>query len=339
MAYSKHNLLHTLFALVFISSHALADEPASLSKIVAKPDLFQPLTEPPCSYCSTQHRKGFVHDDDLVLSWIRGAHNGGAISVRHFLSAPRVINDTYGLFFYDPDGGYVAAYKKDYGYQFYGWRRGVMIVKGRDGTLWSALTGRALEGPLKGNQLERIPSLTTTWGYWMMLHPESTAYDLFDGKKYPMAPLPHELSPEAKATMEEGDERLPSMSLVLGIDDGKHQKAFAINDTAERDCQLGDVGETPVAAFWYGPTKTAVAFDRRIEGQTLTLYADSISPESAPFKDKETDSRWTIAGRAVDGPLRGKELTWVSSIQCRWYAWSAEFPDSPIHKADEKNGQ
>src|SRR5262245_11771879 len=93
---------------------ARGDEPQRA--LVVKPNSFSPLTEPPCSYCSTQHRKGLVRVDDLVLAWIRGAHNGGAIPVRHFLSGPRIINDTYGLFFYDPDGGYIAAYQKDYGY-------------------------------------------------------------------------------------------------------------------------------------------------------------------------------------------------------------------------------
>ena len=80
--------------------------------------------------------------------------------------------------------------------------------------------------------------------------------------------------------------------------------------------------------FWYGPTKTAVAFSRTLDGRTLTFYADEVSPESAPFKDNETGSRWTLAGRAVDGPLRGKELGWAGSIQCRWYAWSAEYPET-----------
>jgi hypothetical protein len=47
--------------------------------------------------------------------------------------------DADGLLFYDPDGGYVAAYQKDYGYSFYGWKNGVMIVQGPDGSLWSAL--------------------------------------------------------------------------------------------------------------------------------------------------------------------------------------------------------
>ena len=146
--------------------------PAEASRqLLPKPGLYKSLTEPPCSYCSTENRKAFIQPGDRVLAWVRGAHNGGAISIRHFLSAPRVINDTYGLFFYDPDGGYVSAFVKDYGYEFYGWRGGVMVIKGRDGTLWSALTGLAFEGPQKGNRLHRLPSMVTDWGYWLMLHP------------------------------------------------------------------------------------------------------------------------------------------------------------------------
>src|SRR5437667_3391030 len=115
-----------------------ADKPRQL---LPKPGLYKSLTEPPCSYCSTENRKAFIQPADRVLAWVRGAHNGGAIPIRHFLGAPRVINDTYGLFFYDPDGGYVSAFVKDYGYEFHGWIGGVIGVKGRDDTLWSALTG------------------------------------------------------------------------------------------------------------------------------------------------------------------------------------------------------
>ena len=63
------------------------------------------------------------------------------------------------------------------------------MARGRDGTIWSALSGRALEGPQKGKTLTRIPSLVTDWGYWLLLHPESTAYDLYDGRRYPQAKL------------------------------------------------------------------------------------------------------------------------------------------------------
>ena len=313
----------------------LAADKASKDRIVVKPGLFQALTEPPCSYCSTQHRKGLIRDEDRVVAWLRAAHNGGAVPVRHFLSAPRVINDTYGLFFYDPDGGYIAAYNKDYGYSFHGWRNGVMIVEGPDGSLWSALSGVCFDGAKKGQRLKRIPSLVTDWGYWLMLHPESTAYDLFDGKTYKVALLPKVMSKEATQTMGAVDPRLKPTTNVLGVEIDGRTKAYPMDGADQRACFNDSLADQEISVFWYQPTRTAVAFRRKLDGRTLTFYADSISPESAPFKDRETGTRWTLAGRGVDGPLRGKELRWVSSVQCRWYAWAAEYPRTQLHDPSE----
>ncbi len=313
-------------ALIGFDAARAADRP-----LLAKPGLFKSLTEPPCSYCSTQNRKNLIRPDDRVVAWLRGAHNGGAIPLRHFLAAPRVINDTYGLFFFDADGGYVSAFKKDYGYEFYGWRGGVMVVRGKDGTLWSALTGTAFDGPQKGKRLERIPSTITDWGYWLMLHPESTAYDLFDGKKYPSGKLPTRVSADAKRNMGAVDARLDALALVMGVEGGGETKAFPIEVTKERACYTDAVGGQPVAVFWYGPTQSAVTWSARLEDRTLTFRADTVSPETAPFKDKETGTRWTLAGRGVDGPLKGRELSWVNSVQCRWYAWAGEYPGTAVY--------
>jgi len=306
------------------------------ARLIARPGLYRPLTEPPCSYCSTQNRKGLIRPDDRVVAWIRGAHNGGAIPIRLFLSAPRVINDTYGLFFYDPDGGYVAAYRKDYGYEFHGWHGGVMVVRGRDGTLWSALSGRAFEGPGKGRRLERIPSLVTDWGHWLMLHPESTAYDLFDGRRYPAAALPEAIHPDSRASRGSSDPRLPDSALVLGLEVNGRTRAYPLDPGVERACVNDDVGGERVAVFWHGPTRSATAYKARLDGRPLTFHADEISPDSAPFKDRETGTRWTIAGRGVDGPLRGRELEWVDSIQCRWHAWAYENPETELYSAPHR---
>ncbi len=191
-------------------------------------ELVAPITEPPCSYCSTQHLKSLIQGDDRVIAWLRAEHNGGAFPIRLFLAGPRVVNDTYGLFFYDPDGGYAAAYEKDYGYRFYGWRNGVMVVAGSDGTLWSALTGKAIEGPQKGKQLTRIPSLVTNWDYWLMLHPESTTYELFDGQKYPSTPLPKKMSNEASESLKRTDDRLQVNQDVLGVEFANSQRAYPL---------------------------------------------------------------------------------------------------------------
>jgi len=329
---NKFFLALALSLILPAAFRVVGDEASAQRKLIARPGLFQSLTEPPCSYCSTESRKGFVGGDERVLAWIRGAHNGGALPLRHFIAASRVINDTYGLFFYDPDGGYVSAFRKDYGYEFYGWRGGVMVVKGKDGTLWSALTGIAFEGPQKGQRLERIPSLMTDWGYWLMLHPESTAYNLFDGKKYPLAELPAQFTAEAKEAMGQVDSRLEPLANVLGVETGDQTKAYPLEGAAERACFTDVAGGASIAVFWYQPTRSAVAFSAKLSDRKLTFYADDVSPETAPFKDQETGTRWTLAGRAVDGPLKGQELTWVPSIQCRWYAWAAEYPKTELYK-------
>jgi len=329
--------IYMLFAAyLFFVGHPTAKSaepalaPAEKIKLLDRP--IMPITEPPCSYCSTQNVKSLVRGDDRVISWLRADHNGGAFPIRLFLAGPRVVNDTYGLFFYDPDGGYVAAYEKDYGYQFHGWRNGVMVAKGRDGSLWSALTGQAIEGPQKGKQLKRIPSLVTNWNYWLMLHPESTTYDLFDGKKYASTPLPKEMSKQASESLQRVDKRLKSNTHILGVEFAKSQRAYPLPTDTDRACFLDEVDGEPIAVFWYGHTKTAVAFNRNLNGRKLTFYADEISPESAPFMDKETGTRWTIAGRGIDGPLRGHELTWANSIQCRWYAWVSDYPKTTVFK-------
>ena len=301
--------------------------------ITRKIGLFQPLTEPPCSYCVDQNAKGFIKQDDMVLAWIRGVHNGGAFSIRHFISKYRVINDTYGLFFYDPDGGYVSAFKKDYGYKFYGWRGGVMVAQSRDGTLWSALSGRAILGPQKGTKLKRVPSMTTLWSHWLMLHPESTAYDLFDGKRYEAIEFPTQKSKDSMATIGKVDSRLGRFSKVIGVESNDEQLAFVLDDLEPRAVKNSRLDGKPIVMFWYGKTNTAVVFDSMVDGKQLNFFADGISPATAPFKDKETGTRWTLAGRAVDGPLRGKELTWHDSIQCNWYAWSFEYPKTKIYNS------
>jgi hypothetical protein len=139
------------------------------------------------------------------------------------------------------------------------------------------------------------------------------------------------MNKEALASIGKVDPRLDKFAPVLGIELSETTKAYPLDEKVERACFTDEVAGKPIAVFWYGPTRSAVAFESTLDGQKLTFYADDISPETCPFRDKETGTRWTIAGRAVDGKLRGKELTWVPSIQCKWYAWSGEYPGTGLY--------
>jgi hypothetical protein len=46
------------------------------------------------------------------------------------------------------------------------------------------------------------------------------------------------------------------------------------------------------------------------------------------FRDRETDSRWSVAGVALEGPLAGRRLTSLPYQEAFWFAWVAFQPDT-----------
>ncbi len=75
----------------------------------------------------------------------------------------------------------------------------------------------------------------------------------------------------------------------------------------------------------YGPTRTSAAYQLPTFGE----WTFSIDPkdESAPFVDKRTCGDWDITGRGVDG---GCTLPWLDGVQVKWFAWTAEYPDTLV---------
>ena len=73
-----------------------------------------------------------------------------------------------------------------------------------------------------------------------------------------------------------------------------------------------------------------LSYDTTADDLRTAFAAHGVVLSAQVVMDRETGSRWTLAGRAVDGPLKGKELTWINSVQCRWYAWAAEYPGTTV---------
>ena len=135
----------TLVAVLFATAMIQAADPPA---VVAKPDAFKTLVNPTCSHCQDEakRRANELKPEDRVLSWTRGYSDGGAIPFRFFLIPYRVISDSYGVFVYDSDAGYARGFAPSYEFRFHGWRNGVMVMKHKDGTLYSCLTGSPSRG-------------------------------------------------------------------------------------------------------------------------------------------------------------------------------------------------
>lgn len=333
--------MNSLFLLVPL---LMVAEPATPPAII-KPDAFPTLINPKCSHCrdEAKRRAGELKDDDRVLCWIRGYSDGGVIPFRFFLNPYRVISDTYGVFVYDPDAGFARGFAPSLDFRFHGWRNGVMVMRHKDGTLYSCLTGLAFDGPNKGKRLPPVPALVSNWGYWLKRYPGAVAYHMFE--KYQPRELPARINEDSrKSRPAHSDNRLPADTFVLGVSRDKQARAYPLESLAKAGLIRERVGKESWVILWYAPTGTAAAYlpvaspPKKDGGapRSVTLALDPKS-EAAPFVDRETKSHWDIAGRAIEGPLKDWTLTWLDGTQVKWFAWSAEHPETSMHGITSKD--
>jgi hypothetical protein len=356
-----------LFLILFLATGEVwTAEPGKEPILIAKPEAFNTLVNPACSHCvdEAKRRKEELRDEDRVLAWIRGYSEGGAIPYRFFLNPYRVISDSYGVFVYDPDAGFARGFAPSYNFSFYGWRNGVMVMKHKDGTLYSCLTGLAVDGPKKGTRLEPVPTLVSDWGFWLKRYPGGVAYKMFE--KYQPVELSRTLHEGSRKSRAPVDKRLAEETLVLGVVKGQKARAYPQELLAKQGLIADELDGEPVVVLWEPGTRTTAAYrpvayqPRKFKAphpdktgvsppdagtplpagspalppRRLTLQYDAKSA-ATPFSDKETGSRWDIAGRAVEGELKGWTLSWLDGTQVKWFAWAAEHPETSIYRAKE----
>jgi hypothetical protein len=65
-----------------------------------------------------------------------------------------------------------------------------------------------------------------------------------------------------------------------------------------------------------------------LRGDAGWVFSVDRKAEAAPFVDQRLGVHWDITGRAVEG---GPRLAWLDSVQVKWFAWAAEYPDTSIY--------
>ena len=341
-------------------------EPPAGPPVVTNPDAFKTLVNPACSHCKDEakRRASELKPDDRLLAWTRGYSDGGAIPIRFFLAPYRVISDSYGVFVYDPDAGFARGFAPSYEFRFHGWRNGVMVMKHRDGTLYSCLSGLAFEGPKKGTRLKAIPTAVSDWSWWLEKYPNAVAYHMFD--KYQPVELPTEEDPNSVKSRGKLDPRLKAGEEVLGVWTGKTARAYPIAALEKSEVTSDDIDGERLIVLWEPKTKTASAY-RPLASQprkykapepddsgTSKLDEGIPTPDGTPvvaprkialtlaakdaagrFQDTETKSFWDVSGRCIAGELKGYTLEWLDSVQVKWFAWAAEYPDGSLYADQE----
>jgi Protein of unknown function (DUF3179) len=211
---------------------------------------------------------------------------------------------------------------------------------------WQQLSAEAVVGELTGTRLRVLPSQTLSWTDFRRLHPGGDVLSRDTGveRDYGRNPYAGYDQPDSHPFLFEGetDDRLPPKERVLAVFAERETVVVPFGRLARRPALELVAGGVPIVAL-YKPgvisaldapsidgsreVGTAVAFDRRVNGRTL-----SFERRGDGFVDGETGTRWDLAGRAVEGELAGVRLTPVRHDQQFWFALAAFLPDARIER-------
>ena len=150
---------------------------------------------------------------------------------------------------------------------------GVFRMRDREtGTIWTHLDGKAIAGPLEGQRLEMIPIPQTTWGEWkedfadtLVRSPDTPFQDRY------IRPVQIGVFNPNEAIY--GDDRLPSNTLVVGVEVDGVFKGYPISALEEAGWLVNDIlAGQPIVVVYDSAARTGVAYLREFDGQTREFY-------------------------------------------------------------------
>lgn len=219
-------------------------------------------------------------------------------------------------------------------FEVLGLKDGVFVMVDRQtGSVWNHFDGNVAEGPLSGKRLSLIPLQQMTWSEWTALYPDTQILDRSTGFESQY----REISPSAQvgAVSSFSDMRLPANSLVVGVEAWDEFRAFPFDLLAEDSGVVNDaVGGLDIVVFSDLAYQSGLAWSRVLDGEVLEFERVTSSPFLA--RDTVTGSTWDIRGRAVGGPMEGRQLTWVTSFVTQWYGWAEYHPATGLYGTPER---
>lgn len=196
------------------------------------------------------------------------------------------------------------------------------------GSLWSQLLGQAVDGELKGTELEYLPSWQTTWADWVERHPNTLALKKgFSGRRDPYQS--YYQSGQAGAIGERvDDDRLYVKQAVIGVERNGEAMAFPFTTLNDEPVVNAEVGGRPVLIVFDPDTASGVVFDRRVGERTLTFER----LDGLTLEDEQTGTRWNgLTGEALEGAMAGTSLSRVKSTSAFWFGWKDWFPETEVY--------
>ena len=195
-------------------------------------------------------------------------------------------------------------------------------------SIWQQSTGEAIFGPLKGRQLELIPSNELTFALWrteqpqgLVLKPDARYEALYDPKDW------ERHVEKARTVVDTAKSGIGPHQLMLGVTAAGENKAYPIESILAAKLIQDRVGGAPVLIV-VGPDGASI---RVFEGDAALTFAGRSG--DGVMSDTQTGSTWNFQGCAIGGELKGRCLTEISAHKDYWFDWMNHHPESGVYKS------
>lgn len=198
------------------------------------------------------------------------------------------------------------------------------------GSLWSQGLGEGIVGTRAGESLKRIPFDLAYWKDWKQLYPNSMVLSTDTGFTRPYGVDPYGdyyTSDQLFFPISNIDKRLGLKEMVVGLGNEGQYKAYVLPQIENSKVINDKVGNKSVVLFSLYP-RMARAFSPIINIQTLNFQYNASSNK---IFDKQSRSEWNFDGLAVNGQLKGKQLTRIPFDESFWFSWAAFHPQTRIY--------
>jgi hypothetical protein len=194
---------------------------------------------------------------------------------------------------------------------------------------WRQVTGEAIAGPLKGKQLDELPSTQMRLGDWIALHPDTKVLqpDTIFRRQYAG------LKGFDEGTIESNLEGRDSgswkfKSWVIGVSIGGKARAWDWNELQTKKLIQDSLAGTPLLITLEPNGQTFYVLNRKAATGILhfTISSDGI------ITDTETNSVWKPNGSCIEGVSKGSSLQPVQAYQEFWHSWQQFHPNTTADK-------
>ena len=315
---------------------SISDEPRyRMFRSLAKdgiPAIFDPV------FITVEEAASQMNDRDLVIGLsINGEHHAYSTA---FLSSHEIVNDVVGgvpvavtwcplCFTSMVFGREIDGTALTFGVSGMLIMNNLVMYDRQTDTLWSQLIGEAVKGPLNGTKLTLIPSQLTSWGGWKKEHPDTLALDIGGPASDPYRDY-YFTGGSGVLGKHHDDDRLEQKALVVGVVGESSQRAYSYR-ALSLDPIINDTFEgRPLVLSLNGTSASTAVYDRTVDGEVLTFAA---TQDLSQMIDLETESVWSqSSGKAVSGPLKGKQLGSVYAFTSFWFSWRDFYTETELYE-------